>query len=80
MVIDDNALEKVTGGVLTENATLVMQNAMIMAQQQGMSKAEAINMIKTEWANKNPLLSIVTTDFCNDDLNACLTYIENNWA
>ena len=80
MVLDDNTLGNVTGGVLTENASLVMDNAMIMAQQQGMTKADAIDMIKTEWANKNPLLSIVTTDFSANDLNACLAYVENNWA
>ena len=77
--LHDDSLEAVTGGALTDNAYLVMQASVQTAKQQGMTKADAISTLKAEWANKNSLLMMVTTDFSQADLDACLDYIEKNW-
>ena len=77
--MDDAALEAVSGGKLTKNAYQVMQWALGLAKDNNMSKQEVLDMLNKEWAKKNAVIKMVTTDFSQADYDACIAFLNENW-
>ena len=78
-IMDDDLLAAVSGGKLTKNAYKVMAWAIDLAKANNYSKQDVLDLLNKEWANKNILIKQVTTDFSQEDYNACIAYLDENW-
>ena len=76
--LNDDALAAVAGGKLTKNAYQVMEMALGLARANNMTKADVLEMLTTEWKKKNFIIKQVTTDFSQEDFDACVDFINEN--
>ncbi|MBR6331672.1 MAG: hypothetical protein IKR78_00875 [Dehalococcoidales bacterium] len=76
--MDDEMLAAVAGGKLTKNAYKVMQMALDLARANNYSKEDVLNLLSTEWEKKNFLIKQVTTDFSQEDYDACVAFVNEN--
>ena len=78
MEMDDDMLAAVAGGKLTKNAYSVMQWAINLAKANNYGKDQVLELLATEWKKKNPIIKQVTTDFSQEDYDACVAFVNEN--